>query len=205
MELAAIKMAITGFADVSTMSLMCPHIVSLPLRSKQRYWKAVGLCQGLEYCITLLISSPAKISEAAVIGAADDLTGQAVNAFVSLKPGKVADCGEFTKHVRTAIGAFAAPKTLFVVDDLPKTRSGKIMRRILRKIVSGEEDSIGDTSTVSSGLAHNATSADMPLAFGPKCGREAYFDSMRSAGKDGCIRMSCRCRGIVLSIRLTRT
>lgn len=52
-------------------------------------------------------------------------------------------------QVRKSIGPFAAPKAVFVVDDLPKTRSGKIMRRILRKILSGEEDSLGDTSTVS--------------------------------------------------------
>ena len=52
-------------------------------------------------------------------------------------------------QVRKSIGPFAAPKALFVVEDLPKTRSGKIMRRILRKILSGEEDSLGDTSTVS--------------------------------------------------------
>jgi acetyl-CoA synthetase len=51
-------------------------------------------------------------------------------------------------QVRKSIGPFAAPKAVFVVEDLPKTRSGKIMRRILRKILSGEEDSLGDTSTV---------------------------------------------------------
>jgi acetyl-CoA synthetase len=52
-------------------------------------------------------------------------------------------------QVRKSIGPFAAPKAVFVVPDLPKTRSGKIMRRILRKIVAGEEDSLGDTSTLS--------------------------------------------------------
>ena len=52
-------------------------------------------------------------------------------------------------QVRKSIGPFAAPKAVFVVPDLPKTRSGKIMRRILRKILAGEEDQLGDTSTVS--------------------------------------------------------
>jgi acetyl-CoA synthetase len=52
-------------------------------------------------------------------------------------------------QVRKSIGPFAAPKAIFVVEDLPKTRSGKIMRRILRKILNGEEDSLGDTSTLS--------------------------------------------------------
>ena len=80
------------------------------------------------------------------------MTGQAVNAFVALKDG--VDGGEQTRkdlilQVRKSIGPFAAPKAIFIVDDLPKTRSGKIMRRILRKILSGEEDSLGDTSTLS--------------------------------------------------------
>lgn len=92
------------------------------------------------------------VAEAAVVGINDELTGQAVNAFVSLKDGT--DSGEGTRkdlilQVRKSIGPFAAPKAIFIVDDLPKTRSGKIMRRILRKILSGEEDSLGDTSTLS--------------------------------------------------------
>jgi acetyl-CoA synthetase len=80
------------------------------------------------------------------------LTGQAVNAFVALKDGT--DPGEQTRkdlvlQVRKSIGPFAAPKAVFIVEDLPKTRSGKIMRRILRKILSGEEDSLGDVTTLS--------------------------------------------------------
>lgn len=99
-----------------------------------------------------MLSYLAMVAEAAVVGIADELTGQAVNAFVSLKSGNESndqvrkDC---IIQVRKSIGPFAAPKAVFVVDDLPKTRSGKIMRRILRKILSGEEDSLGDTSTVS--------------------------------------------------------
>lgn len=92
------------------------------------------------------------VAEAAVVGINDEMTGQAVNAFVSLKDG--VDSGEGTRkelvmQVRKQIGPFAAPKAVFIVEDLPKTRSGKIMRRILRKILSGEEDSLGDTSTLS--------------------------------------------------------
>ena len=75
-----------------------------------------------------------------------------MNAFVALKDGT--DPGEQTRkdlilQVRKSIGPFAAPKAVFIVDDLPKTRSGKIMRRILRKILSGEEDSLGDITTLS--------------------------------------------------------
>jgi len=93
------------------------------------------------------------VAEAAVVGIADELTGQAVNAFVALKDGN--ETGDQTKkdlilQVRKSIGPFAAPKAVFIVPDLPKTRSGKIMRRILRKILAGEEDQLGDTSTVGS-------------------------------------------------------
>lgn len=92
------------------------------------------------------------VAEAAVVGVADELTGQAVNAFVSIKDGSEANDAlrkEFILQVRKSIGPFAAPKAIYIVPDLPKTRSGKIMRRILRKILAGENDSIGDTSTVS--------------------------------------------------------
>lgn len=51
-------------------------------------------------------------------------------------------------QIRKSIGPFAAPKAIFIVTDLPKTRSGKIMRRILRKILAGEIDQIGDTTTL---------------------------------------------------------
>lgn len=101
---------------------------------------------------TTLTGSLASVAEAAVVGIADELTGQAVNAFVSLKNGNDASeqiRKDLVMQVRRSIGPFAAPKAVFVVDDLPKTRSGKIMRRILRKILSGEEDSLGDVSTVS--------------------------------------------------------
>lgn len=87
-----------------------------------------------------------------MVGIHDELSGQAVNAFVALKEGNETNDQvrkDLVLQVRKSIGPFAAPKAVFVVDDLPKTRSGKIMRRILRKILSGEEDSLGDTSTVS--------------------------------------------------------
>lgn len=92
------------------------------------------------------------VAEAAVVGINDELTGQAVNAFVALKEGNDTTDQvrkDLSMQVRKSIGPFAAPKAVFVVEDLPKTRSGKIMRRILRKILSGEEDSLGDISTVS--------------------------------------------------------
>lgn len=87
-----------------------------------------------------------------MVGVYDELSGQAVNAFVALKSGNERNeqiRKDLVVQVRKSIGPFAAPKIVFVVDDLPKTRSGKIMRRILRKILAGEEDSLGDISTVS--------------------------------------------------------
>ena len=92
------------------------------------------------------------VAEAAVVGINDELTGQAVNAFVAIKDGNEVNDQlrkDLVLQVRKSIGPFAAPKAIFVVPDLPKTRSGKIMRRILRKILAGEEDQLGDTSTVS--------------------------------------------------------
>lgn len=104
-----------------------------------------------------------NVSEAAVVGISDELTGQAVIAFVSLKDGyvqeNVADCDsdhitpqnirrELILQVRGEIGPFAAPKTIILVRDLPKTRSGKIMRRVLRKIASNEAEQLGDLSTL---------------------------------------------------------
>ena len=92
------------------------------------------------------------VAEAAVVGINDELTGQAVNAFVAIKDGNEINDQlrkDLVLQVRKSIGPFAAPKAIFVVPDLPKTRSGKIMRRILRKILAGEEDQLGDTSTVS--------------------------------------------------------
>ncbi|KAK7203876.1 hypothetical protein BZA70DRAFT_63015 [Myxozyma melibiosi] len=94
-----------------------------------------------------------NVAESAVVGTADDLTGQAVNAFVVLKPvidESIADMKkELILTVRKSIGPFAAPKSIIIVSDLPKTRSGKIMRRILRKVLAGEEDGLGDISTLS--------------------------------------------------------
>lgn len=81
----------------------------------------------------------------------DDLTGQAVNAVVSLKSKQTAKNieKELILQIRKVIGPFAAPKRVIILPDLPKTRSGKTVRRILRKALSGDTE-FGDTSTVSS-------------------------------------------------------
>ncbi|MDF1479071.1 acetate--CoA ligase [Leifsonia sp. H3M29-4] len=92
------------------------------------------------------------VAEAAVVGAADEATGQAVVAFVILKANqKDVETAEeastvLRAHVASAIGAIARPREIFVVAELPKTRSGKIMRRLLQDVAEGRE--IGDTTTL---------------------------------------------------------
>ncbi len=92
-----------------------------------------------------------KVSEAAVIGYPHDIKGQGIYAYVTLMQGNeytVELKNELVKWVKTVIGPIAAPDIIQWAPNLPKTRSGKIMRRILRKVACKEEDSIGDTSTL---------------------------------------------------------
>jgi len=91
------------------------------------------------------------VAESAVVGFPHDIKGQGIYAFVTLKQGFEATDElrkELVQHVRKEIGPIAAPDKLHFTDALPKTRSGKIMRRILRKIAEGQIDQLGDTSTL---------------------------------------------------------
>ncbi|HET6699705.1 MAG TPA: acetate--CoA ligase [Nocardioidaceae bacterium] len=99
-----------------------------------------------------LVSHP-KVAEAAVVGANDPDTGQAVNAFVilresALQDGEASDelVKELREHVAQEIGKIARPKSIMVVPELPKTRSGKIMRRLLRDVAENREP--GDSTTL---------------------------------------------------------
>lgn len=90
-----------------------------------------------------------KVAEAAVVGAKDDTTGQAIVAFVTLKGDQSAsdELGqELRGHVAKKIGPISRPRTIIFTDDLPKTRSGKIMRRLLRDVAEGRD--LGDTTTL---------------------------------------------------------
>ena len=96
-----------------------------------------------------LVSHPA-VAEAAVVGAADETTGQAVVAFVILR-GDAVDSGDaivqdLRNHVGKEIGPIAKPKTILIVPELPKTRSGKIMRRLLKDVAEGRDP--GDATTL---------------------------------------------------------
>ncbi len=98
-----------------------------------------------------LVSHP-TVAEAAVVGAADDTTGQAVVAFVILRGDAATDrsaeevATELRAHVAKEIGPIAKPRTILVVPELPKTRSGKIMRRLLRDVA--EHRTVGDATTL---------------------------------------------------------
>ena len=93
----------------------------------------------------------AKVAEAAVVGYPHELKGQSIYAYVTLKSG-VAKSDDLKKelvaHVRTLIGPIATPEKIQWADGLPKTRSGKIMRRILKKVAAGEINDLGDTTTL---------------------------------------------------------
>jgi acetyl-CoA synthetase len=96
-----------------------------------------------------LVSHPA-VAEAAVVGRPDELKGESIVAFVTLDAGVEGDGAleaELRRHVGEEIGPIARPDVIRFTDALPKTRSGKIMRRILRSLASGQEVS-GDTSTL---------------------------------------------------------
>eukprot|EP00049_Salpingoeca_infusionum_P019408 m.361734 g.361734 ORF g.361734 m.361734 type:complete len:677 (+) comp19851_c0_seq1:405-2435(+) len=92
-----------------------------------------------------------EVIESAVVGIPHELKGEGIYCFVILREGvkfDAAKCTELRNHVRTVIGPFASPDTIQVAPGLPKTRSGKIMRRILRKIAARTEDELGDVSTL---------------------------------------------------------
>jgi acetyl-CoA synthetase len=93
--------------------------------------------------------SHAAVAEAAVVGRTDPVTGQAIAAFVTLRGGVVGDealLQDLRNHVAESIGPIAKPKSIVFTPDLPKTRSGKIMRRLLKDI--SEQRHLGDVTTL---------------------------------------------------------
>jgi acetyl-CoA synthetase len=112
-----------------------------------------------------LVSNP-KVAEAAVVGATDPVTGQAIVAFVILR-GDGAEGGdelvaELRQHVAGALGAIARPRQIMVVPELPKTRSGKIMRRLLKDVA--EHRQLGDVTTLTDSTVMDLISEKLPEA-----------------------------------------
>ena len=111
--------------------------------------------------------SHASVAEAAVVGATDETTGQAVCAFVILRQGEGHDTNvdedalvqELRNHVGSQIGPIAKPKSIMIVSELPKTRSGKIMRRLLRDVAENRE--VGDVTTLADSSVMDFISKNM--------------------------------------------
>jgi acetyl-CoA synthetase len=112
-----------------------------------------------------LVSHPA-VAEAAVVGASDATTGQAIVAFVTIKSaaaeGNEMDVEVLRNHVAQVIGPIAKPRQIFLTPELPKTRSGKIMRRLLRDVAENRE--LGDVTTLLDPSVVNAIRERMPTA-----------------------------------------
>jgi acetyl-CoA synthetase len=111
-----------------------------------------------------LVSHP-SVAEAAVVGATDPTTGQAIVAFVIVRGGIEGDdnlVSALRAHVATEIGAIAKPRQIMVVPELPKTRSGKIMRRLLRDVA--ENRSVGDVTTLADSSVMNLIQAGLSTA-----------------------------------------
>ena len=115
-----------------------------------------------------LVSHPA-VAEAAVVGATDPTTGQAIVAFVILRGSVPTDEAEgeqliktLRTHVGTEIGAIAKPRQILIVAELPKTRSGKIMRRLLRDVAEHRE--VGDVTTLADSSVMDLISQNLPAA-----------------------------------------
>jgi acetyl-CoA synthetase len=108
-----------------------------------------------------LVSHP-TVAEAAVVGASDEMTGQGIVAFVILRAGS-SDGPEVAKtlrdHVAKEIGAIAKPRQILIVPELPKTRSGKIMRRLLRDVA--ENRTLGDVTTLADPTIMNLISTGL--------------------------------------------
>lgn len=111
-----------------------------------------------------LVAHP-KVAEAAVVGATDPQTTQAIVAFVILRGSAAEDDGlseELRQHVSKQLGPIAKPKKILAVAELPKTRSGKIMRRLLRDVAENRE--MGDVSTLTDSSVMELIEAKMPSA-----------------------------------------
>jgi acetyl-CoA synthetase len=97
------------------------------------------------------LNSHDKVAESAVVGYPHEIKGQSIYAYVTLNTGvQKSDAlkKELVAHVRNIIGPIATPEKLQWADGLPKTRSGKIMRRILKKVAANDVENLGDTSTL---------------------------------------------------------
>src|SRR5215470_10614894 len=131
-----------------------------------------------------------EIAEAAAVPVVDDIRGRAVEMYVSLKPGFVASdemAGKVTKAIETEIGKIARPKHVWIVPDMPKTRSGKIMRRVIAAVSNFAD--VGDTTTLANpeiveGIRHHVQSEKVSKGEEPRELSEAEYEEIKSFGAE---------------------
>src|SRR6185312_12862153 len=131
-----------------------------------------------------------EVAEAAAVPVVDDIRGRAVEMYVSLKPGFVASpdmAAKVTGAIETEIGKIARPKNVWIVPDMPKTRSGKIMRRVIAA-VSNFTDT-GDVTTLANpeivdGIRHQVQAAKAASGDVPRELTEAEYEEIRSFGSE---------------------
>src|SRR5215469_16013350 len=131
-----------------------------------------------------------EIAEAAAVPVMDDIRGRAVEIYVSLKPGFVASdemAGKVTKAIEVEIGKIARPKHVWIVPDMPKTRSGKIMRRVIAAVSNFTD--IGDVTTLANaevveGIRHQVQSEKVSKGEEPRELSEAEYEEIKSFGAE---------------------
>jgi acetyl-CoA synthetase len=131
-----------------------------------------------------------EVAEAAAVPVVDDIRGRAVEIYVSLKPGFVASdemAGKVTKAIETEIGKIARPKHVWIVPDMPKTRSGKIMRRVIAAVSNFAE--VGDVTTLANpevveGIRHQVQSEKVKKGEEPRELTEAEYEEIKSFGAE---------------------
>ena len=131
-----------------------------------------------------------EVAEAAAVPVVDDIRGRAVEIYVSLKPGFVASdemAGKVTKAIETEIGKIARPKHVWIVPDMPKTRSGKIMRRVIASVSNFAD--VGDVTTLANpevveGIRHQVQSEKVKKGEEPRELTEAEYEEIKSFGAE---------------------
>jgi acetyl-CoA synthetase len=131
-----------------------------------------------------------EVAEAAAVPVVDDIRGRAVEMYISLKPGFVASdemAGKVIKAIETEIGKIARPKHVWIVPDMPKTRSGKIMRRVIAAVSNFTD--VGDVTTLANpeiveGIRHQVQSEKVKKGEEPRELTEAEYEEIKSFGAE---------------------
>jgi acetyl-CoA synthetase len=132
----------------------------------------------------------AEVAEAAAVPVVDDIRGRAVEMYVSLKPGYEASdqmAGKVTRAIEVEIGKIARPRNVWIVPDMPKTRSGKIMRRVIAAVSNFAD--IGDVTTVANpevvdGIRHRVQSTKLASGDVPRELTESEREEIKSFGAE---------------------